>query len=416
MRIAHRLSLTIYFLFLMGFINYVQAEEAGTTAKQQELNQAMEMMKKSGMDPEQLQQMENIFKNISDMEAQKKSSKLNAEKQEFEAATAGYGTAQVEVEGKQYALKLQKCEVKDRSAGIFTIHARHAPGADEGELRVRSNGAKFQSYVQFSTKTMTFDTYKSEKPSFTFDGKTLNWEGIVAASNVATSNEEKVPLALNLSCGAEAVYYDKPSRPRTKTPVNVLTLHLGDETHLFEAGHCTTEKYRTGNLMVDFEATATGTFRGRPAIVLLTKSHGVGLEGRHAGYFYELDLLLGELSAEQRKLSPLKVQKQLNDVVENYNQKEYAALQKKYSKEMYDNLPPEKLIETMNSSQAEYSRVAEKAKAMHYPKAGSQGGMITINGRDVLFRGPAMSTNDSNRTPEFQDLSSIPEIWVTCDG
>ena len=78
MRMAHRLSLTIYFLILMSFISYVQAQEAGTTAEQQELNQAMEMMKKSGMDPEQLQQMENIFKNISEMEAQKKESKLNA--------------------------------------------------------------------------------------------------------------------------------------------------------------------------------------------------------------------------------------------------------------------------------------------------------------------------------------------------
>ena len=416
MRIANRLSLTIYLLFLMGFISYVHAQETGETAEQQQVNQMMEMMKKSGMDPEQLQQMENLFNNMSEMDAQKKASKLNAKQQEFEAATAGHGTAQVEVGGKQYDLKLQKCEVKNRSAGVFNIQARQAPGADEGKLLVRSDGANLQRYVQFSTKTMTFDTYELDKPSFTFDGKTLNWEGIVAASNVAASNKEKVPLALNLSCGAEAVYYDKPSRPRAKTPVNLLTLHLGDETHLFEAGHCTTEKYRTGNLMVDFEATATGTFRGRPAIVLLTKSHGVGLEGGSAGYFYELDLLLGELSAEQRKLSPLKVQKQLDDVVGNYNQKEYTAIQKKYSKEMYDNLPPEKLLETMNPSQEEYSRVAEKAKAMRYPRAGSQGGMITINGQDVFFRGPAMSTNDADRAPEFQDLSSIPEIWVTCDG
>ncbi len=411
MSLAHRLSLTTYFLILMGFIGYVQAEEARNTAEQQELNQAMEMMKKSGMDPEQLQQMENIFKNISDSEAQKKSSKLNAEKQAFEAATAGYGTAQVEVEGKQYDLKLQKCEVKDRGAGIFSIQGRQAPGADEGELRIQSDGTKLQSYVQFSTKSMTFDTYEIENPAFTFDGKTLSWKGVVAASNRA-----KVPLALNLSCGAEAVYYDKPSKPRKKTPVNVLTLYLGDETHFFEAEHCTTEAYRTGNLMVDFETTATGTFRGRPAIVLLTKSHGVGLEGGSAGYFHELDLLLGELSAEQRRLSPFKVQKQLNVVLETYRQKEHVAHQEKYSKKMYDSLPPEKLVETMNTSQEEYSRIMAKAEAMRYPEAESQGGMITINGQDVFFRGPAMSTNDANRAPEFQDLSSIPEIWVTCGG
>ena len=394
----------------MGYISYVSAEEAGTTAEQQELNQVMEMMKKSGMDPEQMQQMENIFKNISEMEAQKKSSKLNEEQQEFEAATAGYGTAQVEVEGKQYELKLQKCEVKDRSAGVFRIHARQAPGANGGELWVYSDGAKLQSSVQFSPKSTGSDIYNSENATFEFDGKTLNWKGIAVASN-----RKKVPLTLSLSCGAEAIYYDKPTKLRPKTPVNELTLYLDDETHAFEAGHCTTKKYRTGNLMVDFEATATGTFRGRPAIVLLTKSHGVGPEGQSAGYFHDFELLLGELSAEQHRLSPFEVRKQIRNVGEAYRSKKLAAHQKKYSNEMWNTLPPEKLNEVMEASNEEMSRFMDEANAMRYPEAASRGGMITINGRDVLFRGPAMSTDDANRAPEFQDLLSIPEIWVTCN-
>ena len=409
MRLVHRFSCTIYLFLLMGFISYVPAEEVGTTAEQQELNQVMEMMKKSGLDPEQMQQMENLFKNMSEMEDQKKTSKLNEEQKKFEAETAGYGTAQVEVEGKQYELKLQECEVKDRSEGIFRIYARQAPGADGGELRVYSDGAKSQNSVQFSSKSATPDTYYSENAAFEFDGKTLNWNGVVVASN-----RKNVPLTLSLSCGAEAIFYDKPSRPRTKTPVNVLTLHLGDETHMFEAGHCTNKEYRTGNLMVDFEATATGTFRGRPAIVLLAKSHGVGPEGGAAGYFHELDLLLGELSAEQRRLSPFEVQKQLRDVVGEYRNKKMAAHQKKYSKEMWNTLPQDKLNEVLEASQQELSQSMDEANAMSYPKAESQGGMITITGQDVLFRGPAMSTNDANRAPEFQDLSSIPEIWVTC--
>ena len=141
----------------------------------------------------------------------------------------------------------------------------------------------------------------------------------------------------------------------------------------------------------------------------------MGPEGGSAGYFHDLDLLLGELSAEQRRLSPFEVHKQLDKVVETYRQKEHTAHQKKYSKEMFDALPQDKLIETMNASHEEYARFTEKANAMRYPMAESQGGMITINGRDVLFRGPAMSTNDVSSAPEFQDLSSIPEIWVTCN-
>ena len=118
MKIAHRHSLTTYFLLFLGVISYVHA--AGSTAEQQEINQALEMMKQQGMDPEQMQQMENIFKNMSEMGARQEAAQASKEQQEFEAATAGYGTAQVEVEGKRYDHKVTKCEVKDAKKGVLS--------------------------------------------------------------------------------------------------------------------------------------------------------------------------------------------------------------------------------------------------------------------------------------------------------
>lgn len=404
MKITHKLLLTIYLFILAGHLNAVLAD----TAEQQELNQALEMMKGQGMDPQQLQQMENMLKNIGQMEARKKDSRISRELQAFEAETTGYGTAQVEVEGKRYDLTVTKCEVKDSKSGNFTIKARQVPGMDDGELAVYSDGVKLSRSVQFSTRSTPPANYYTENPELEFDGKTLDWTGTVE------SNARKVSLTLRLDCGAEAIYFDKPSRPRPDTPANTLTLYLGSETYEFEAGRCSLKAYRTGNLMVDFEATTTGTFRGRPAIILLTKSHGVGLEGRSAGYFHNFDLLLGELSAEQRRLSPLDVKKQLSEVVETYQTRELLAHQKKYDKDTWNNVPPDKLNEVMEASSKEMSAFMDKADAMRYPEATSHGGVVTIDGRDVMFRGLAMSTSDASRAPEFVDLSALTEAFVTC--
>ena len=404
MKIIHPLLLMISLLILSGFQNCVLAG----TPEQQELDQVMEMMKQQGMDPQQMQQMENMLNSMSQMETRKKNARIENEQQAFEAETAGYGTAQVEVEGRRYELKVTKCEVKDSHNGIFVIKARQAPGMDKAELSVYSDGVKLRKSIQFSTSATPPENYYSENPELVFDGKALTWEGGVK------SNNRNVSLALSLGCGAEAVYYDKPSRPRPDTPANILTLYLGGETYEFEAGHCSTKAYRTGNLMVDFDATATGTFRGRPAIILLTKSHGVGAEGRHAGYFYNFDLLLGELSAEQRRLSPIDVKQQLGSVVEAYRNKELVAHQKTYNKDVFNSLPPDKMIEVMEASNKEMTAAMDKADAMRYPEAASRGGMITIDEQAVLFRGPALSTSDASRAPEFMDLSAPPEAYVTC--
>ena len=68
----------------------------------------------------------------------------------------------------------------------------------------------------------------------------------------------------------------------------------------------------------------------------------------------------------------------------------------------------------MEASQKEMSAYMDRAESMRFPEAQSRGGAITINGKNILFRGPAMHTNDADRAPEFQDISETPELFVTC--
>ena len=176
--------------------------------------------------------------------------------------------------------------------------------------------------MQFTGKKMLYEVAGS--PTFQLNDKTVEWEGMVHG------DAGELPLKLRLTCGAEMVDYAKPSKSNPAASVNTLILQMGEEAHMFQAGRCSTQEYRTGNLIVQFEATAAGTFRGRPAIVLLSKSHPV----KSKQTFHNMDVLLGELTPKQRLLSPLKVAEQLQDKVNAYINKETAIVQKRNKEAM----------------------------------------------------------------------------------
>jgi hypothetical protein len=393
------------YLLCACYVNVSAAE----TREELEMRQMLEMMKSQGMDPQQMQQMEGLMQNMMQMEVQKKNAEVARQTQSFEAETAGFGTATVEVEGKRYDLKVTECEVRDSRKGIFTIRARQAPGLDEGELSIYSDGVDRAQSVSFSTRTRPPVNYHAERPGLKLADRSISWKGQVE------SNGRKLPFTLSLNCGAEAVFYDTASRERPDKPANIMTLYLGSETYEFEAGRCSTEAYRNGNLEVFFEATATGDFRGQPAIVLLEGGRGIaGTESEGAGEFHSLDLLLGEISPEQRLLSPFKLQKQLSEKMEAYRNKHLAMHQKKYDKAYWNQLPPAEMPAALDASSAEMDVIMKQADAMRFPYAESNQGVITINGQDIVYRGPAMRTSDAERAPALKNLSASPEIFLSC--
>ena len=379
--------------------------------EEQEMQQMLEMMKGQGMDPQQLQQMEGFMQNMMQMEMQQKNAELAKKQQVFADETAGHGTATIEVEGRRYDLRVTRCEVRDSKQGIFSIQARQAPGLDEGELSIYSDGPDRQQSVNFSARTQPPANYTARTRGLMLDGKVLNWQGQIESGN------RRLSMTLSLSCGAEAVFYDTATRERPDAATNVATLYLGPETYTFEAGHCSTEAYRDGNWEVFFEATATGNFRGQPAVLLLTSGRGIaGTESAGAGESHSLDLLLGELTPEQRQLSPGALERQLDEKVNAYRMQQMAAHEKKYGKAYWETLPPAEMAAALEASSAEMDIMSAEANAMQFPSAGSSDGMTTFKGRDIVFRGPPMRTSDAERAPALRELSARPEVFITCGG
>jgi len=430
MKKKYKLSLSIVVIGLLGSTGQVCAERGDATSQQQDMKQMMEMLKKQGMDEKTQEQMENMFKGMGQKMDKRQAAQTKKEQEQFETETVGHGTAIVEVEGKRYDLTVTKCELWGTESGQFNIEARQPPAEGAWKLSMgarkkSSVGVTFQFGRQGYWREGQGPVDKSS--SLVIEDNGLQWKGLV-------DERENVPITIQVTCGAEMVNYAAPPRSNPASSVNVLTLQMGKEKHAFQAGLCSTKEYRTGNLMVQFEATATGTFRGRPAIILLSKSHPV--ESKRM--FQDMDLLLGELTPEHRMLSPLKVAEQLRNKVEMFSRKETAAIQEKYQTKIatwqkrFDNevadlkkkhgkhVPPDKMGKLMapfnllmDAQGKEMDKVQEQVKAMRYPK-GRSFGRITVKGQEVHFGGSKLSTQDTSRTPEFKNLPEKTELWVTC--
>ena len=386
---------------------------AAQSKEQQEMEQMLEMMKASGVPQQQIDQVENMLKGMVEMEAKQKEAEANKEQEQFASQTVGFGTAVVEAEGRSYQLTVTKCEVRDQSKGVVTILGRQAPGLEGAELSIHSSGNYSASSISFSTRAKPRKNYHTQKPEFEFGDNKLSWQGAVQSDS---GNE--VPFSLNLECGEEAVFYDTATKATASLSESSAVLYLGDETYQFDAGRCHQEEYRTGNLIVEFEVTATGNFRGRPAVLLMTKSRGApGSEGEGAGPFHDFELLLSEVTADQRNLSPLELKPKLRENAESFRNQQMAMHQEKYNEEFWATVAPENFSEAIEKSSSEMDALMEEADAMVVPVALSRGGTISIDGQKAIFRGPAMQSSDADRAPQFNNLDQLePEAHALCGG
>ena len=426
-------------LLLMSPVGSSYAEQKGKPTQEEQMQQMMDMIKGmskgtgkgKGLDEKTQKQLENMFKGMGQKANKQQAAKLKREQEKFAAETKGHGSATVEVKGKRYDLTMITCEITDRNTGQFNMSARQAPGKDNVTLGVNSGGGHSRNHMQLSLgKNHPYEEIGT--PTYQLKGKTLQWAG-----EVGMGSRKKVPLKFQMTCGAEMKDYAVASKPKPKSAANVLTFQLGQETHNFQAGHCSTEEYRDGNLIVQFEATATGKFRGRPAILLMTKSHPHASTGAKQT-FQHIDLLLGELTAEERILPPLEVAALLQKKVNTFSNTQNAALKKKYEPQMaayqeqFDKempalkkkygkiIPQDKMAALMdpfnklsNAQSKEMSQVSEQVKAMRYPSARSNG-PFTVTGQAVHYGGSKLRTQDGQRAKEFRNLTADPELWVTC--
>ncbi len=374
------------------------------------MQQALDMIKGmskgsgqgKGMDEKTQKQLENMFKGMGQKMDKRQAAQTKKEQQQFDAATVGHGTALLQIGGKDYQLTMTTCTSWGPESGRFTIEARQPPVKGAGILRI-GRGTQGVGTLNFESGRDVY--YVEGSQALLLKGKSLEWKGTV----LGPPNNSPQPLTIRLTCGEEMVDYAASPELKQTAEDNVLTLRLGKEAYTFEAGYCSAEAKKASNLVMEADVTATGDFRGRPAVILLSKSHPAGSDRQ----FTNMELLLGELSAEQGILPSGEVQEQLGKRVEAYQREAMTAVQKKYPPEMFNSVPPEKLPEIFEAQGREMDAVQAQVDEMRFPSARSHG-TITIQEHTIFFRGPKFHTNDARRAPEFQELSGDPELEITC--
>ena len=85
MKVALNLLIPMVVAGLISLEGGVHAERSDAASQQQELQQMMDMLKNSGMDPKQMKQMENMLGGMAQKNAKLKAAKLKKAQQKFEA-------------------------------------------------------------------------------------------------------------------------------------------------------------------------------------------------------------------------------------------------------------------------------------------------------------------------------------------
>jgi len=192
--------------------------------------------------------------------------------------------------------------------------------------------------------------------------------------------------------------------PKTK----MLTFKLGEEKYEFNLAYCSTKERQHDNFIFVFEATASGNFRGRPAIILLAKGYPVGSTKKSS----QMKMFLGELIGEQVGLPPQELTQQIRNAAKNYQTRALKEHQEKYNKAYWDSFPKDQLNEAKIASQEEMSDIIKNAKTKEYPAANGFGEMILVN-KKVLFNGKQLSPYGPNAV-EFKKLPQQFEIRLSC--
>lgn len=183
-----------------------------------------------------------------------------------------------------------------------------------------------------------------------------------------------------------------------------LSFSIEGEVAELEITHCRTASYQSGQLVIEAEVTAAGTFRGQPAALLLAKSTGAK--------FNAIDLYLTELSPELRTMPPLEAKNKIEmDHATLYGQREAeinADFQDKLSK-----LPPEEmpalgdeLAERRQALEAEMDALLPTARVF---------GVITVDGTTIGFEGNHQtSLSRSEQEEAFADLENEVRVVAQC--
>ena len=169
----YSLKVLVTLTFVFGAAAFAQNEHQ---AVQQELEQVKEMMRQSGVDPEQMKQLEAIMGQIGEQEAARREARNAAGNPEYEELHENFGIAVVTMDGERFELDVIRCSKQDLDQGLFAIEALRGPDLDNGRLIVNGAGAYAPSTLTYSEVGRQ---YRAGNASFAFDGQQLEWSGPV---------------------------------------------------------------------------------------------------------------------------------------------------------------------------------------------------------------------------------------------
>lgn len=162
---------------------------------------------------------------------------------------------------------------------------------------------------------------------------------------------------------------------------STLSFSVSGKVTELEITHCRTDSYKSGQLLVEAELTAVGTFRGRPATLLMANVSGAASD--------HLDLYLIELAPELRTASPLDATNRITmDHSSQLGQRE-AEASAGFDPEALAKLPPEEMAVEMEAAMKAQREARDAAKAemdAQFAKVRSFGD-IKVDGSAIEFEG-----------------------------
>ena len=287
MKITRNLSVSMLAILLMGLSGGAYAERGDPASQQQELQEALEMLKQQGMDAEQLKQLENQLKGFQSVEQERK-------------------------ENQERAIR---------------------------EKKQKEAIAKENQRIQ-QTQSVTAEAGK-------------------------------------------------------------MNIGIGDERVQLDVEFCSTSPQRTGNLLVLAKVFASGTFRGSPALVRLSKSHPVGSPNSQ---FQQMEFWLTERAVDEKGMDVEQILVKRNQEYEAwYNPEQQRIMQEL---QLDDDMSMDQINAQMNAQQEALNVLAKEAKARQLKRAISHG-EVNINGGILKFESPRLSPTNSGKIPDaFFDIEN----------
>jgi len=163
---------TLLCLCILACVSIDTAHSENTPEQdRQQLEQMLEMMKNSGVDPSQLEGIENMLRGGVETEIQ---AKIAAERAEFDEYFGTETNATLEINGHRYDLVVTECEWIDKKTESFGIAAEQPPGEDGATLVIDGGGRQGMEKIYFMTPSGEID---GESADLTFDGQRFAWSG-----------------------------------------------------------------------------------------------------------------------------------------------------------------------------------------------------------------------------------------------